>query len=73
VVVARVIEDGPQPMGPIVYVSADGVTVETLICRCMSSQVDELVASETYPLVADDALAPPPADLLSLLRLPVGF
>lgn len=73
VVVARVIEDGPQPMGPIVYLSPDGVTVETLICRCMPSQVDELVASETYPLIADDAAAPPSVDVSIFLRLPAGF
>lgn len=70
VIVARVIEDGPQPMGPIIYVSPDGRSVETLICRCMPSQVDELVASETYPLVPDDAPPPSPADLSSRLRIP---
>ena len=38
VVVARVIEDGPLPMGPIIYLRSGSRSVSTLICRCMPSQ-----------------------------------
>jgi hypothetical protein len=48
VVVARVIDDGPVPMGPIVYLSADTRAVSTLICRCMSAQAKKLTGTSTY-------------------------
>jgi len=47
-VVARVIEDGPVAMGPIVYLSADTRDVSTLICRCMPAQAKRLVATSRY-------------------------
>ncbi len=50
VVVARVIDDGPVPMGPIVHVRAEDNGVGTLICRCMAVQVKELEGTETYAL-----------------------
>lgn len=57
-VVVRVIEDGPIPMGPFVYLSANGHGVTTLLCRCSPSQV-ERVAETTYyelqPLESLDA------------------
>jgi hypothetical protein len=51
VIVARVIDDGPVAMGPIVYLSASTRTVSTLICRCMPAQVRRLVATSTYDLL----------------------
>ncbi len=48
-IVARVLEDGPLPMGPIVHLLRDG-TVGTLTCRCMSSQVDNFVETLPYDL-----------------------
>ncbi len=50
VVVARVIESGPVPMGPYVYLSADDQSVTSIVCRCMSSQVNEFVETKYYDL-----------------------
>jgi hypothetical protein len=52
IVVARVIEDGPQPMGPVVYLSEGTRAVNTLICRCMAAQAKSLLQTRTYELVA---------------------
>jgi len=49
VVVARVIEDGPLPMGPMIYVS-NGGTVTTVLCRCMPAQVRAVTATREYDL-----------------------
>jgi hypothetical protein len=57
-VVARVIDDGPLPMGPIVYLNAETKCIGTIICRCMPAQAKELLATRTYellPLSAFDA------------------
>lgn len=60
-VVARVIDDGPVPMGPILYLSADGGTIRTLICRCMPAQAGHLVSTSYYQLVNRPLpLMPPP-------------
>jgi hypothetical protein len=50
VVVARVIEDGPVAMGPIVHLSAETSDVTTLICRCMTTQARQIVATGNYEL-----------------------
>jgi hypothetical protein len=50
VIVARVIDDGPIPMGPIVYLSAETRQVSTLICRCMPAQARRLLVTGTYNL-----------------------
>ena len=63
VVVARVIDDGPIAMGPIVYLSAGTRTVSTLICRCMPAQVKTLRTTATYDLLPLPAI---PSDLLPL-------
>ncbi len=55
-IVARVLEDGPLPMGPIVHLLRDG-TVGTLTCRCMPSQVDNFVETLPYDLVPIQELA----------------
>jgi hypothetical protein len=47
-VVARVLEDGPQPMGPYVYLQDRELAVTTLLCRCMSAQVNDFVSSDNY-------------------------
>jgi len=52
VVVARVIEDGPIAMGPMVYLSAGSRSVSTLICRCMAAQAKQLVESRNYELAS---------------------
>jgi hypothetical protein len=51
VVVARVIDDAPVPMGPFVYLSAGTRCVSTVLCRCMSPQVKSLLSTRTYDLV----------------------
>ncbi len=51
VVVARLIADGPMPMGPWVYVSSDG-RVTTLLCRCSPSQVADNAGGAAYDLRA---------------------
>jgi hypothetical protein len=50
-VVARVIDEGPVPMGPIVYLDKKDGDVSTLICRCMPAQAKELVGTGTYELL----------------------
>lgn len=82
-VVARVIEDGPVPMGPIVHLSARSHNLSTLICRCMPTQAKNLLATETYQLrpLAESkvrpALGKPGEDaatrLKRCLRLPPMF
>ncbi len=55
-IVARVLEDGPLPMGPIVHLLRDG-TIGTLTCRCMPSQVDDFVETLPYDLAPIQELA----------------
>jgi len=50
VVVARVIDDGPLAMGPMVYLSAPRRAVSTVICRCMPAQARKLLATTAYEL-----------------------
>lgn len=51
-VVARIIDDGPVPMGPYVYLNAPPERdVTTVICRCMPSQVSEFVETVYYDLM----------------------
>lgn len=54
VTVARVIPDGPVPMGPYVYLDHPDRTVTTLLCRCMASQVDEFLDTRYYELAPPD-------------------
>lgn len=76
VVVARVIEDGPVTMGPIIYLRAGTRDVTTVICRCMEAQVRELAGQQEYELVSA-ANAPEPFGKLEVierrLRLPENF
>jgi hypothetical protein len=64
VIVARVLEDAPVAMGPIVYLRAGTRSVSTVICRCMAAQVKGLAATSAYELrfcqgaSADPLLAP---------------
>lgn len=50
VVVVRLVRDGPMPMGPWVYLAADG-EVTTLLCRCSPSQVDGEPKNAWYELL----------------------
>lgn len=55
-VVARLLEDGPVPMGPYVYLQADSKAVTTLSCRCMPSQMHHIVESRYYDLIPLETL-----------------
>lgn len=49
-VVANVIDDGPVPMGPVVYLRQGNRDVAALICRCMASQGGTLHGQAHYEL-----------------------
>ena len=51
VIVARIIDDGPVAMGPVVYLSAGTRAVATLICRCMTAQAKRLLGTSAYDLL----------------------
>jgi len=51
VIVARWIDDGPLPMGPILYVGAGTHNILTIACRCMPTQARRLVSQEFYNLI----------------------
>lgn len=84
-VVARVIADGPVPMGPMVHLCAATGDISTLICRCMTTQTQQLAGQGSYVLQPQVSLSVvpergcwPDADSASAalerkLRLPVGF
>ena len=66
VIVARVIDDGPVALGPIVYLSAGTRAVSTLICRCMPAQAKQLLGTSTYDLLPFQAT--PAQSLLTQAR-----
>jgi hypothetical protein len=57
VVVARILDDGPEPMGPIVYLDARTHDVGTIICRCMDAQAIEVEGMGMYRLAWLDEVA----------------
>ncbi len=78
-VVVRIIEDGPIPMGPYVYLAADTHEVTTLLCRCSPSQVSRIVEMDYYSLLplecleqVDFDLPDMPDSLARCLRWPYG-
>ena len=84
VVVPALVDPGPQPLGPFVYLTDPARDVSSLRCRCMPSLVERVNTSVEYRLVrlpsydAFDAGArrwlerdPAPA-LDAVLRLPPG-
>ena len=79
VVVVRVIEDGPVPMGPIVHLDSARGDVTSVICRCMAPQVRHLSGQGEYELLPSgtDPEIPahePEGERLGLiLRLPSSF
>lgn len=62
-VVVRIIEDGPIPMGPYVYLAADAHEVTTLLCRCSPSQVSRIVETDYYSLLPLEYLEESDLDL----------
>jgi hypothetical protein len=71
--IVRVIDDGPVPMGPMVYLDFPDRGVTTLLCRCMPSQVEDVVESPYYELVPGDELAEHFAVIPESLFLPHGL
>lgn len=52
VVVARVLDEGPAPMGPYVYLdSSPDRRITTVLCRCSPSQFDDAVETPRYELL----------------------
>ena len=71
VVVARVIEDGPAAMGPMVLADAQGRVV-TLFCRCMPTPSRTVSGEGNFELrPLPQRLGTTPVD--SVLRLPKNF
>lgn len=74
VVVARVIDDGPMPMGPIIYLRSDTHDVTTVSCRCMEAQAHALAGQLEYELVMPrDYRSHSLGTLQEMLRLPNSF
>jgi len=79
-IVPRVLDDGPMPMGPYVYLDAERGEVATVLCRCMASQVEQFVATTTYQVLPfaeldglGEALLAGKAPLSARLRWPDGL
>jgi hypothetical protein len=83
IVVARVLPDGPMPMGPWIYVLAGADDVSTVLCRCSPSQTKGPLERTDYvlrpfdpqgrqrsPFVADDPASDPHTRLDTWLRWP---
>lgn len=81
--VVRVIEDGPVPMGPMVYLD-ERSDVTSVICRCMPAQAGSLTGTSRYEVQAADSVLElwrqrngkdlwPQAPLENWLRLPRVF
>ncbi len=51
IVVARVIDDAPVPMGPMVYLDQASTSAISVSCRCMPVQARKLEQTTTYDLL----------------------
>ena len=49
-ILGLVIEDGPMPMGPMVYLTADQQTITAVLCRCMPSPIESAAGGANYEL-----------------------
>ncbi|MCB9853994.1 MAG: hypothetical protein H6819_12910 [Phycisphaerales bacterium] len=70
-IVPRILSDGPQPMGPFVYIDGHTHEVTTLLCRCMPSQVADFRHNQYFdlrPLPAEGADHISLSDFQDLLR-----
>jgi hypothetical protein len=69
VTVVRLLDDGPEPMGPVVYIDALG-RITTVLCRCMPAQFSsaaEMIEYRLEPLSAHPELGTLP-DLIPQAR-----
>ncbi len=80
VVVVRILDDGPMPMGPYVYLDATARTITTVLCRCSPSQCAHFVDEHRYQLEPWESLderlrrtGPESVDLTTVLRWPTGW
>lgn len=65
VLIVRLIESGATPLGPFAYVAEDAKDIHALLCRCMPSQVDEIVGIDEYDLL--------PLESLEAIGIEAGF
>jgi hypothetical protein len=49
-VVAGILEDGPVPMGPAVYLEQGTRDIATILCRCMPPQSTNVLTTSSYTL-----------------------
>ena len=56
IVILRLLDDGPIPMGPMIYLQAHPLKITTVLCRCMPAQVRNIESTEEYDLWPRDAL-----------------
>lgn len=57
-VIARVLDDGPIPLGPYVYFPSRAGGITTLLCRCSPSQMNDVIETVEYQLHQADELRP---------------
>jgi len=57
-VIARVLDDGPLPLGPYVYLNRGAGGITTLLCRCSPSQMNDVVETADYQLRNFEELGP---------------
>ena len=71
-VAARIIDDGPVPMGPYVYLNAPpSRTVTTVLCRCSPSQVEAFIETRYYDLRPLETMDPNNGGLMRWAGTPV--
>jgi hypothetical protein len=89
IVVPRVLDDGPMPMGPMLYLNANSHAIASIACRCMRTQARSLLSTSEYHLepltselrrllsttfgVKGDLFPLKPGELEKALRLPRTF
>ncbi|MEM7232419.1 MAG: hypothetical protein AAF517_09605, partial [Planctomycetota bacterium] len=74
ITVARVLADGPMPMGPWIYLDRTRGNVVTLLCRCEASQTNGNLRNREYNVVNQlPRLSSVREKLEDSLRLPESF
>ncbi|KHE91760.1 MAG: hypothetical protein K8F52_07910 [Candidatus Scalindua rubra] len=56
IVVARVVERGPEPSGPFVYIQSCSHDITTLLCRCENTQFRDIEEDVLYELLPIEEL-----------------
>lgn len=68
--VARVLDDGPVPMGPYLYVAAEQSAIDGVLCRCMPAQFEESLGTHDYQLRPVESLGTAARGALKVLDAP---